>query len=127
MTQPANERQPQSTPDTHATHCPRCGVVDLPMLSPGKGPHACKASCAHCGRFLRWISLLAPAERMAHRMQERLRAMQQHPPSLAQMAYLQALGDKQAAPQTMAEASERIEGLKAAQEATRSNALGKSP
>ena len=88
--------------------CPRCGVLYRPTLSPGTGPHACKASCAHCGRFLKWVSLLAPAERMAHRRQALLKAMQAHPPSAAQLAYLLALGDTQAAPTTMAEASERL-------------------
>jgi hypothetical protein len=38
--------------------------------------------------------------------------MQAHPPSAAQIEYLRALGDKLAAPQTMAAASERIEELK---------------
>jgi hypothetical protein len=47
-----------------STACPRCGVIDQPLLSVGTGPHRCKASCAHCGRFLRWISTLAPSERI---------------------------------------------------------------
>jgi hypothetical protein len=53
---------------------------------------------------------------MAHRMQARLAAMQKHPPSAAQVEYLKALGDKLAAPATMAEASERIEALKQKQQ-----------
>lgn len=92
--------------------CPRCGVIDRPMLTQGTGPHAIKAVCPNCGRFLRWISVLAPTERLAHRMKARLEAMQRHPPSAAQLAFLQALGDQLSAPQTMAEASERIERLK---------------
>jgi hypothetical protein len=71
---PAEADGTTRTPDPVA--CPRCGVVDRPLLSPGTGPHACKATCAHCGRFLRWISLLAPAERMAHRLKARMEAMQ---------------------------------------------------
>ena len=64
---------------------------------------------------------------MARRVKERLRAMQHLPPSAAQLAYLAALGDKGEAPISMAEASSRIEGLKAALEANRSNAPGKAP
>jgi hypothetical protein len=60
---------------------------------------------------LRWLSLHAPAERMAHRLKARLAAMQQYPPSAAQLEYLKALGDTLSAPETMAEASERIDEL----------------
>ena len=120
-------KQHENPPDPEAALCPRCGISDRPTLSPGSGPHACKASCAHCGRFLRWISLLAPAERMAHRLKARLKAMQQHPPSAAQLDFLQALGDRLSAPETMAEASERIEVLQAAYEARNSNAPGHGP
>ena len=120
---PDHDVQPGPTPEP----CPRCGVIDAPLLGPGSGPHACKASCAHCGRFLRWVSLLAPSERMAHRRQARLQAMQAHPASMAQLSLLLALGDTQAAPSDMAEASERIERLKAATEAKRSNAPGWRP
>ena len=105
-------------PDPERNHgqgaeaCPRCGVVDVPTLSPGSGIHAIRASCAHCGRFLRWISVLAPSERMAHRRNAQLKAMQRHPASAAQLSLLQALGDTQPQPVTMAEAWERIEQLK---------------
>jgi hypothetical protein len=92
--------------------CRHCGVVDKPTLMAGSGPHAIKAVCAHCGRFMRWISMLAPQERMARKMHHRLKAMQARPPSAAQLAYLRTLGHTQEAPQTMAEASERIEALK---------------
>jgi hypothetical protein len=113
--------------DQHAVPCPRCGAIDRPILTVGTGPHACKAACAHCGRFLRWISLLAPAERMAHRTLARLKAMQKHPASATQLDYLQALGDTLSAPASMAEASERIDALQAEKEAKRSNAPGKGP
>ena len=103
--------------------CPRCGVEDKPLLSAGSGPHACKASCAHCGRFLRWVSLLAPSERMAHRLKARLDAMRKHPASAAQLGLLLALGDAGPPPADMAEASERIEQLKS----QRSNAPGSKP
>ena len=71
--------------------CRYCGVIDRPLLTSGTGPHRCKATCAHCGRHLRWVSLLAPAERLARRMKARLEAMQKHPPSAAQLDYLKAL------------------------------------
>jgi hypothetical protein len=46
-------------------------------------------------------------------MKARLAAMQQHPPSAAQLEYLRKLGDRAVAPpQTMGEASQRIEELK---------------
>jgi hypothetical protein len=35
--------------------CPRCGH-DRGKLGPGKGPHAARWLCGHCGRFLRWVS-----------------------------------------------------------------------
>ena len=34
--------------------CPRCQVVAVPTIGPGRGPHGASASCAHCGRFLKW-------------------------------------------------------------------------
>ena len=99
-------------PESGAETCPRCGAIDRPTLLPGTGPHACKAVCSHCNRFIRWISVLAPSERVAHRMKARLEAMQHRPPSAAQLEYLKALGDQLGAPESMAEASERIEALK---------------
>jgi hypothetical protein len=109
---PHNDAPQQDPPPQAAEPCPRCGVIDRPTLSPGSGPHAVRASCGHCGRFLHWVSLLAPSERIAHRMQARMRAMQQRPPSVTQLAYLQALGDTQPTPANMAEASERIDRLR---------------
>jgi hypothetical protein len=35
--------------------CPHCGVVDIPTISPGSGPHAARANCRACGRFLKWL------------------------------------------------------------------------
>ena len=49
---------------------------------------------------------------MAHRLKARLEAMQKRPASAAQLEYLQVLGDTQAAPASMAEASERIDQLR---------------
>jgi hypothetical protein len=105
---------PEHPPGAEA--CPHCGTIDRPLLTPGSGPHAVRASCQHCGHFLRWISLIAPAERLARKMQRRMAAMAQHPPSAAQLAYLKILGDTLAAPADMAEASARIEALKPKQQ-----------
>jgi hypothetical protein len=49
-----------------------------------------------------------------HRAKARLKAMQQHAPSAAQLDFLKALGDQGPAPETMAAASERIEKLRGA-------------
>jgi hypothetical protein len=105
-----------NTPDPMAEPCRYCGAIDRPLLSPGTGPHACKASGQHCGRFWRWVSLLSPSERVAHRNVARLKAMAQKPPSQAQLEYLRQLGDKLGAPETMAEASERIDQLRTQQQ-----------
>jgi uncharacterized Zn finger protein (UPF0148 family) len=101
----------------HARHnpvqlCKHCGAVETPTLTEGTGPHTVRASCPSCGRFIRWLSVLAPAERVARQMKHRLAAREHRPPSAAQLAYLKALGDTLSAPQTMREASERIEALK---------------
>jgi hypothetical protein len=89
--------------------CYRCGVVDVPRIAPGKGPHAYAAQCASCGAFIRWVSRYAPAERQARREQARRAAMAQRPPSPLQIAYLAAPGDADPPPANMAEASERID------------------
>ena len=115
------------TTPAEAAPCPRCGVTATPVLSQGSGPHAIRASCGHCHRFLRWISVLAPSERLAHRLKARLEAMRQHPASAAQLALLMALGDAGPPPGDMAQASVRIEELKAGQEARNSKAQGQAP
>ena len=61
---------------------------------------------------MRWISVLAPSERLARKVKSRLKAMQARPPSEARLSFLRELGDQLATPQNMAEASERIETLK---------------
>ena len=35
--------------------CPACGVIDMPRIEPGTGPHVAKAVCCGCGRFLKWL------------------------------------------------------------------------
>jgi hypothetical protein len=101
-----------NAPDPMAEVCRWCGAIDRPLLSPGTGPHSIKASCQHCGRFLRWISVLSPSERMVRKVKARLAAMQARPPSQAQLEYLKALGNSLSAPETMAAASERIDQLR---------------
>ena len=101
----ANSRQP--SPET----CFRCGVIDLPQLGPGAGPHIARWLCRHCGAFLRWASRFPASERTARREAARLQALAQRPPSARQLAYLQALGDNGPVPTTMAEASARIDVL----------------
>jgi len=36
-------------------YCANCDTVAVPDLSLGTGPHAAKAECPHCGRFLKWV------------------------------------------------------------------------
>lgn len=49
--------------------CTGCHVRDLAIIRPGTGPHAYRADCRHCGRFLKWVSSYTPAERNARRRQ----------------------------------------------------------
>src|SRR5438874_9919953 len=35
--------------------CPTCGVLDVPRISPGTGPHVAKAVCGHCAKFIKWL------------------------------------------------------------------------
>jgi hypothetical protein len=105
---------PPPPQDPGAEACPRCGVIDRPSLGPGRGPHACEAFCAHCGKHLRWVSLLAPSEREARRAKAKLEAMSKKSPSEKQLQLLRDLGDTEAPPANMAQASERIGRLKGA-------------
>lgn len=102
------------TQDPMAEVCKYCGAIDRPLLSPGTGPHACRADCQHCGKFWRWVSVLSPAERAIRRLKGQALAMSKKPPSQAQLDFLAQLGDREAPPSNMAEASERIEKLKGA-------------
>ena len=95
--------------------CRTCGAIDLPVLSPGVGPHKYRGSCGSCGKFVMWVSDRAPAERAERRDTFRTAAMATRYPTVAQLAYLKALGDVQAPPATMLEASARISALLAAQ------------
>lgn len=104
---PPGVGSPHQAPHGNTQPGPRCWVIDSPTVGPGSGPHTTSARCRHCGRFLQWISTRSPAARQARRQQ----AMAARPPSQAQLAYLQALGDDGPVPATMAEASERIDAL----------------
>jgi hypothetical protein len=103
---------PPAVPRLPATLCPHCDCVETPVVTQGTGPHAFKASCAHCGRFVRWVSKYSHEERIHRREQYRLRAMQTRAPSAAQLAYLVALGYHGDAPATRAVASTLIAGLR---------------
>ena len=102
----------QSLPPAEPLACRRCGAINLPLVSPGTGPHALKANCPDCGGFMRWLSKFTPEEQAARREAARLEAMAQRPPSPPQLDYLKSLGDHGPAPANMAEASRRIDALK---------------
>ena len=104
--------QPDATAPAQSTlplPCHRCGVIDTPALGPGSGPHTASARCAHCGRFLQWLSTRFPADRQARRQQARQQALAQKPPSSMQLAFLRSLGDAGPPLANMAEASTRID------------------
>jgi hypothetical protein len=94
-----------------ALPCTRCGAIDVPRLITALPPHAFRADCAHCGRFLKFVSQYTPEEQAARREDARRQAMRQKAPTAAQLAYLLALGDTQAPPHSIAEASQRIQTL----------------
>jgi hypothetical protein len=97
--------------DSAPLACERCGVIDRPRIGPGSGPHALRATCAHCGRHLLWVSAYTPEERQARRQAARAEAMSKKPPSQPQLTYLATLGDSGPPPTTMLEASTRIDSL----------------
>ena len=92
--------------------CPHCGTIDTPAIAPGAGPHPYRANCAHCGTFLKWVSPHSPEEREARRQRYRQQALEDKPPSQAQLRFLQILGDDGPPPANMHEASARIDTLK---------------
>src|SRR5262245_32130693 len=91
--------------------CRLCGTIDQPAIAPGNGPHAFRAQCRHCGAFIQWLSRYSPEELRARREAARAAAMARRPPSQAQLNYLQTLGDTGPPPQTMSQASQRIDNL----------------
>ncbi len=109
---------PRPIPSLPATACHHCGTVDIPQLAPGNGPHAFRATCRHCGAFLRWVSKYTPAERVARRVQalpERAihtMTMRGRPATTPQLALLKALGYEGAAPANRAEAHQLITQLR---------------
>src|SRR5262245_62050686 len=46
--------------------CGYCGVLEIPLLAPGAGPHIAKALCSGCGRMLKWLPRALFAERKDH-------------------------------------------------------------
>jgi hypothetical protein len=106
---------PQNDPQIPApseTVCPRCGCLGTPTVTAGVGPHYAKASCRHCGAFLRWLSRYSHEERAYRREQYRRQAMRSRPPSAPQLAYLSALSDIGPPPSDMSQASTRIDQLR---------------
>jgi len=95
--------------------CKKCGSLTTPLVTSATGPHAYRADCGDCGRFIQFVSRYTPEERAARQEAARHAAMSSKPPTVQQLSYLIALGDKQPAPQSMAEASERISALRQAQ------------
>jgi hypothetical protein len=115
-----------SVPTTGPLACPRCGAVDHPVVTPYTGKvHAFVAHCGRCGAHLKFVSRYAPAARMARREQWRRQAMAARPPSAAQLAYLVALGDQQPTPETMQDASDRIEQRLALVRGQKNSPVGK--
>lgn len=47
--------KPQHEELSYATACPKCGDYER-VMRPGRGPHAAAEVCAHCSRWLRWVS-----------------------------------------------------------------------
>lgn len=92
--------------------CPKCGVVDLPVVSPGTGPHFAAAWCGHCSAFIKFLSRYSKAQREAKRQQARQAAMEKKAPSALQLSYLEALGHAGPCPESMAQASALIDMLR---------------
>jgi hypothetical protein len=92
--------------------CRACGALDTPHVTVGRGPHALRANCRHCGEFVQWLSARSPAGREATRQAGQQAVMARLAPSPRQLAYLHALGDTGSPPATMAEASTRIDALR---------------
>ena len=41
-------------PRQPALPCPACGVIEVPQLGPGTGPHVASLRCSACQHFLKW-------------------------------------------------------------------------
>jgi hypothetical protein len=57
----------------HSIHVPdeitysSCCTIDAPIVGPGAGPHAARATCAGCGKFVTWLSRYSPEEKHQRR------------------------------------------------------------
>jgi hypothetical protein len=103
----ANMHEDFQSPPAHATQplpCRHCGAVAMPVLTQGTGPHAFRANCASCGRFIQRISRSSPAERA----RRQAHAMATLAPTALQLQGLRALGDTLPAPVNRDEAARRI-------------------
>jgi hypothetical protein len=86
-------------------------VLDIPIVTPGTGQHAYRASCAHCHAYIQWLSHHDPAEQARRRAQAKQAVMQAQAPTADQLHYLDVLGDHGPLPAHKWEASRRIDEL----------------
>ena len=104
-----------NTPAPPEIACLRCGVIDVPRIGPGSGPHAARLSCDHCGAFLRWLPRPRTAEERAEKDTKsglrRSACIRQKPPTSQQIQYLQRLGYRGPRPANRLAASDLIAGL----------------
>jgi hypothetical protein len=91
--------------------CPPCGCLGTPVVTRGTGPHAFRANCKDCGKFLRWVSKHTHEERVHRREKYRLQAMARLEPTIAQLARLKALGHDGPLPINRAVASALIDQI----------------
>jgi hypothetical protein len=99
--------EPRQFRPAGALGCHHCGAEDRPALGPGKPPHALRASYRHCGGFLTWVS----GKSLDQRAAARARARRNGRGSPAQLAYLERLGYRGPAPETIEQAHNLIERL----------------
>ena len=84
------------------------------QLRPGCYQGVTGAPCGEACNSWSLVSKRSPAEKAAQRDAAKTAAMSSKPPTAPQLAYLHALGDRQAPPGTMLEAAARISALVAA-------------
>lgn len=91
-TRPLSDAPDHSPQRAAPIACHHCGVLAIPRVTRGTGPHAFRANCPHCGKFLRWVSRYSHEERVHRREQFRREALAQLLPTPKQLAYLLTLG-----------------------------------
>src|SRR5262245_54104052 len=103
---------PEQPPIPEPLVCRRCGAITAPLVTPGTGPHAFKANCPECGRFMRWVSRFSPEEQIQCRPRAKQDALARIAPTARQLDLLRTLRDTQPQPANTHEASVRIDALK---------------